>query len=158
MSAVLNGSVVVDGVVYPAGTEATDELVRKVTNPALWDGLEGGEQGGSVQASVNVMDSPEVQQFAAQASARLEELQTRAAELAEENEALRQEVESLKSGAADGDGDGDEGAYAGLDIDQLKAEIDSRNEGRKDEAKLSKRGGKDTLIGFLVADDAAQQD
>lgn len=38
---------------------------------------------------------------------------------------------------------------------ELKAEIDSRNEGREDDAKLSKAGNKTELLETLKADDLA---
>lgn len=41
-------------------------------------------------------------------------------------------------------------------VDELKAEIDRRNEGREEDAKLSKDGKKADLVATLAADDAAQ--
>lgn len=41
-------------------------------------------------------------------------------------------------------------------VDELKAEIDRRNEDREDDAKLSKDGKKADLVATLAADDAAQ--
>jgi hypothetical protein len=40
-------------------------------------------------------------------------------------------------------------------VDQLRSEIDARNEGRNDGDKLSKGGSKDELAARLVADDQA---
>lgn len=45
------------------------------------------------------------------------------------------------------------GAYEGLDVDALKAEIDKRNEDREQDARISKRGNAETLVAALVADD-----
>ena len=47
--------------------------------------------------------------------------------------------------------------YAALDADALKAEIEKRNEGRDDEAKVSDKGTKPTLIKALETDDAASK-
>lgn len=57
-------------------------------------------------------------------------------------------------GSAGDDADPPEG-YAALDAKGLKAEIDKRNDGRDADAKISKAGGKDTLIAALEADDKA---
>lgn len=38
MTRKLNRTVLAGGVIYPAGTEATDELEKAITNPAYWDG------------------------------------------------------------------------------------------------------------------------
>lgn len=52
----------------------------------------------------------------------------------------------------------DEGPYAGLKVGDLKAEIERRNEGREDEAKLPASGNKAELLAVLVADDASADD
>ena len=45
------------------------------------------------------------------------------------------------------------GGYADMTVDQLKDEIDRRNEGRDDDAMLSKTGNKADLAAALEADD-----
>ena len=45
--------------------------------------------------------------------------------------------------------------YSALKVDDLKAEIEKRNAGREDDAKLSAEGLKADLVAVLVADDAA---
>lgn len=45
------------------------------------------------------------------------------------------------------------GPYDGLKLDELKAEIEKRNEGREDDAKVSTAGKKADLAAALVADD-----
>lgn len=47
-------------------------------------------------------------------------------------------------------------AVADMTVAELKAEIDRRNEGREDDAKLSKSGSKDDLIAALEADDSTE--
>lgn len=51
MARTLNQTVFAGGVVYPAGTAATDELEEKIPNPAHWDGdpSEGGAGYGGQQ-------------------------------------------------------------------------------------------------------------
>lgn len=56
--------------------------------------------------------------------------------------------------ALDGADDSD-GGYADMKAADLKAEIEKRNEGRADDAKLSTSGNKAELVAALVADDAA---
>lgn len=46
--------------------------------------------------------------------------------------------------------------YAGLKVDELKAEIAKRNEGRDEADLLSLEGKKPDLVAVLDADDAAQ--
>lgn len=43
--------------------------------------------------------------------------------------------------------------YDDLKAADLKAEIDERNDGREDDAKMSSQGSKADLIALLVADD-----
>jgi polyphosphate kinase 2 (PPK2 family) len=45
--------------------------------------------------------------------------------------------------------------YSSMKVDDLKAEIESRNEGRDEDAQLSTEGKKADLIAVLEADDAA---
>lgn len=47
-------------------------------------------------------------------------------------------------------------AVKDMTVAELKAEIDRRNEGREDAAKLSKTGSKDELVAALEADDSAE--
>lgn len=54
----------------------------------------------------------------------------------------------------DGSADEPVGAYAGLKVDELKAEIERRNESREDDAKISAEGKKADLIAALESDDA----
>lgn len=54
----------------------------------------------------------------------------------------------------DGSADEAAGAYAGLKVDELKAEIEHRNESREDDAKISAEGKKADLIAALESDDA----
>lgn len=58
-------------------------------------------------------------------------------------------------GFADPDADDapEPGPYDGLKLDELKAEIEKRNEGKADDAKLSTAGKKADLAAALVADD-----
>lgn len=51
--------------------------------------------------------------------------------------------------------DGPASQYAGLKVADLKAEIESRNEGRDDDAKIPAEGSKAKLIAAIEADDAA---
>lgn len=58
------------------------------------------------------------------------------------------------------DADADSGSNAPKTLDdmtagELKAEIDTRNEGREDDAKISKSGNKAELLEALKADDLA---
>lgn len=50
------------------------------------------------------------------------------------------------------------GSDSGPTVEDLKAEIDKRNEGRDDDKKLSKSGKKAELLAALAADDAAQSE
>jgi hypothetical protein len=50
----------------------------------------------------------------------------------------------------------DEGSYSSLKVADLKAEIETRNEGREEDAVLSTEGKKADLIAALEADDAAR--
>lgn len=56
------------------------------------------------------------------------------------------------SGSSKSDG----GAYSGLKVDELKAEIDRRNEGRDDADLLSTEGKKADLIAALESDDGSK--
>jgi hypothetical protein len=51
--------------------------------------------------------------------------------------------------------DPDPTGYGALDAAGLKAEIEKRNEGREDDAKLTDKGSKAILVAVLEADDAA---
>lgn len=57
----------------------------------------------------------------------------------------------------DGD-DEDDVSYDDMTKDELKAEIDSRNEGRDEDDHLSKAGNKQDLIDRLVEDDESEDD
>lgn len=59
---------------------------------------------------------------------------------------------------ADPESSGSGNSYAGLKVDELKAEIESRNVDREDDAKLSTEGKKADLIAVLEADDQAAGD
>lgn len=62
------------------------------------------------------------------------------------------------SGSSTGTGstpDAEPTKYDGLKLDELKAEIDERNEDREQDDRISKRGGVETLVAALVADDDA---
>lgn len=50
--------------------------------------------------------------------------------------------------------DGDE-SYTSWKVAELETEIDARNEGREDDAKISKTGNKADLVAALEADDEA---
>lgn len=52
----------------------------------------------------------------------------------------------------------DEGPYKGVTVADLKAEIDKRNEGRPDDAKLvpAEPGNRPQIVAALLADDATQ--
>lgn len=94
MARTLNRAVLAGGVIYPAGTAATNELEDAIPNADFWTG---------------------------EASAPGEESQ----------------------------------GYASQTAAELKAEIDRRNEGREEDALISKTGKKADLIAALEADDAA---
>ncbi|MFE6645666.1 hypothetical protein ACFVJS_03825 [Nocardioides sp. NPDC057772] len=155
MSAKLKQSVISGGKVYHAGTEATAAL-RKAIPAKFWDDIDPaptGDDGG---------DLAEVRQMAAAQFAAYEEtiegLNAQIDALKADNDDLRSQVAALSSNGAD---ESDERSatvdYDALDVDALKAEIDRRNEGRDDEAKVSKRGGKDTLVAALRSDDEAAE-
>lgn len=156
MGAKLKQSVLRDGKVYPAGTEATDEL-REAIADKFWDDVdpEPAFDGG---------DLAEVRQLAA---AQIAEHEKTIGELEAQIEALKAENDDLRSQVAavpdsgNGADESDESSatvdYDALDLEALKAEIDRRNEGRGDDAKLSKRGGKETLAATLLADDEAAE-
>ena len=136
--------VMVGSTVYDAGTDEADIVgVDTIKADDVW----AGESRSPVV--VSVVDSEEFEKAAqalSDANEVIEELRARVAEL---------------EGDAAGDGDatgGDEkGAYDDLTVVALKEEIDKRNEGRADEAKLSKSGDKAALVAVLVADDKAQE-
>ncbi len=63
---------------------------------------------------------------------------------------------NLEGGSDSGSkGSDDDKGYGGLKVDELKAEIEKRNEDRDDDAKLSAEGKKADLVAVLEADDAA---
>ena len=65
----------------------------------------------------------------------------------------------LPSIKATGDeGEDDSKGYADLKVDELKAEIESRNVDREDDAKISTDGVKADLVAALEADDEASAD
>ncbi|GAA5143310.1 hypothetical protein GCM10023340_08460 [Nocardioides marinquilinus] len=59
-------------------------------------------------------------------------------------------------GRRDKGGGGDPSPYAGLKVDELRAEIDKRNDGREDDALIPTDGNKPDLVAALEADDKAQ--
>lgn len=167
--ATLTQTVVAGGVVYPAGTAETDELREKITNPAFWGETaraDDADETRTATVTVSVTDSQEFRDYVAQVGAHVAELESRNEELEQQVADLNAELEAVRSAAASS-GDGDDSApdgadgstvapeasYGDLDLDGLKAEIDRRNEKRDEGSKLSKRGGKDTLVAALVADD-----
>lgn len=175
MSARLNKTVVSGGVLYPAGTEATDKLRAKIPNPAHWDDLEESENGDPLLSDhPNTALLREVVAFLAER--HLQDVETPISDLVIEaqhefgladvldqgssDEPAQAQVEPIDPPIEEPLGDQDPSAeapepvdYSTLDIEALKAEIDKRNDSRPDEAKLSKRGGKDTLVAALLADD-----
>lgn len=161
----LKRTVLAGGVVYPAGTEATDELRKKIPNPAHW-----GEDEGSVNDVDRLLaeDHPNtvllrdvVESLVAR---HLEDVEVPVADLIVEAQEVwgllpSTPVTQAPDTSADAGGRTDPAPvipidYDALDLDALKAEIDRRNEGRDDDAKLSKRGGKETLAAALRDDDA----
>jgi hypothetical protein len=52
----------------------------------------------------------------------------------------------------------DEGVYKGVSVKDLKAEIDKRNEGREDDAKVApaEPGNRPEIVAALIADDGKQ--
>lgn len=88
----LNRFVTAGGVVYPAGTVATADLLQRIPNPEYWDG---------------------------------------------------EPTESI--------------GYDGLKVDELKAEIASRNEGRDEGDLISDDGRKADLVAALELDDEARE-
>lgn len=155
MSAKLKQSVISGGKVYHAGTEATAAL-REAIAAKFWDDVDPAPAG-------DVGDLAEVRQMAAAQFAVYEEtiegLNAQIEVLKAENDDLRSQVAAASGDGAD---ENDEPTatvdYDALDFEALKAEIDRRNEGRADEAKLSKRGSKDTLAAALRSDDEAASD
>ena len=178
----LNTTVLVGSTVYPAGTREED-IDGTITAEGVWDGTaddvdpspsdESSERVKALETQLREL-SAERDGLADQVEALTAERDDLAVEVGPlrterdtlrgerdavsgERDELRNVVASLTAerdrlAAASTPGGGTD-RYANLDLDQLKAEIDRRNEGRADEAKILKRGGKDTLIGFLVADD-----
>lgn len=68
---------------------------------------------------------------------------------------------STDDDAPSGDSDStdvDDKGYASLKVADLKAEIEKRNDGREDDAKLSTEGNKGDLVAALEADDAKASD
>lgn len=60
---------------------------------------------------------------------------------------------------ADGGGEpSNEKGYADMKAADLKAEIEKRNADREDDAKLSTKGNKATLVAALEADDSSDED
>lgn len=154
MAATLNRSVIAGGVVYPAGTAVTDDLLAKIPDPSVWD----GDVDLAIEPVDNAAWEAKVEKLTADFKAVVDEKNATI-------EALTGELEQLK--AAQGDGNpaakpsGGRAAtggvvpdYSELDIEALKAEIDKRNEGRENDAKISKRGSVETLAAALVSDDA----
>jgi hypothetical protein len=156
MGGALKRSVVAGGVLYPAGTSATDELLVKIPNPRLWGEDEPAEKAVSVTVDVDVA---KFQAALAAAEERIDELTAALAARDEEIEALN--AQASPGEVTDGtEASGEQPAvetvdYSALDIDALKAEIDKRNEDREGDARISKRGSQETLVAALVADDAA---
>lgn len=154
MAAKLKQSVMSGGKVYPAGTDATDEL-RKTIPAKFWDDVDQ-------EPALDGGDLAEVRQMAAAQFAAYEEtikdLLDQIEAFKADNDDLRSQVAALSGTGAD---ESDEPSatvdYDALDVEALKAEIDRRNEGRDDEAKVSKRGGKDTLAAALRSDDEAAE-
>ncbi|TQK73368.1 hypothetical protein [Nocardioides sp. SLBN-35] len=153
----LNRSVLVGGVVYPAGTEATEELLAKIRNPRLWGEDEPADKAVSVDVDVDVAG---FQAALAAAQERVDELEAALAARDEEIAALTAQATPADTGDANGDPDTAPAPvattvdYSTLDVEALKAEIDKRNEGRDDGARISKRGSQETLAAALTADDA----
>ncbi len=164
----LNRTVLAGGVVYPAGTEATDDLLAKIPNPRLW-----GEGSDETSVSVNLADFPEVAEAIEQAAERIDELTAALEAKDEEIAALTAQLAAVSTANSDGDATDvgptpaapvapgteqvEQVDYSALDLDALKAEIDKRNEGRDGDARLSKRGSQETLVAALVADDTTAQ-
>lgn len=154
MAAKLKQTVLRAGKVYPAGTEATDEL-RETIADKFWDDVDP-------EPAIDGGDLAEVRQLAAAQIAEhektIEDLNAQIDALKADNDDLRSQVAALSGNGAD---ESDEPSatvdYDALDVEALKAEIDRRNEGRDDEAKVSKRGGKDTLAAALRSDDEAAE-
>ncbi len=171
----LKRTVLAGGVVYPAGTEATDELRKKIPNPAHW----GADEGPWVSGDADEDSGDDIDRLLADShpntlllrdvveslvARHLEDVEVPVADLiAEAQEAWgllpsTPADQELDTSVATG-GDADSAPvipvdYDALDIDALKGEIDRRNEGRDDDAKLSKRGSRDTLAAALRDDDA----
>lgn len=65
----------------------------------------------------------------------------------------------LASGSYARESDGaSKSPYASMKVDELKAEIDSRNQGRDEADRLSAEGKKADLVAALDADDASSDD
>lgn len=168
MSRRLNTTLMVGTTIYPAGTREAD-IDGVVTAKGVWDVTDADDSSESSADTAELMkafDKVRAQRDDARAkleaagaerdqlAEQLEAVAVARDQLAERLTAVTAERDQLAAASGSGSGDGS-GPYADLDVDALKTEIDRRNEGRPDDAKISKRGGKDTLLGFLVADDEA---
>jgi hypothetical protein len=69
---------------------------------------------------------------------------------------LIEKVAKSEDSSDDGKTGDDEGAYKGVNVADLKAEIEKRNEGRADDAKVAaaEPGNRPQIVAALLADDA----
>lgn len=65
------------------------------------------------------------------------------------------DVDAAGTDGVEGDGSGAAHGYDAQTGRELKAEIDRRNEGREEDARISKTGNKADLVAALEADDQA---
>jgi hypothetical protein len=144
--------------VYPAGTAATADLKDKIPAQHWTDGDHetiDGADAGDLAAFREKVD-----RALGERDQQITSLTDEVATLKAENDDLRAQLAAATGGTADDNGGKGEPTekvdYNALDVDALKAEIDKRNEGRDSDAKISKRGGVETLVAALEADDAAQ--
>lgn len=149
---VLKTTVVAGGVLYPAGTPATADLVDLIAE-RHWAGDGISEDEVDAKRAADIADLTEVfkaevakkDQVIADLAAQRDTLLGRLGEL--ENAAQpTQTPETPPPAPVD---------YSYLDLDALKAEIDKRNQGRDDSTRISKRGSVETLAAALTADDQA---
>lgn len=136
MGRTLKSPVLHGAVYYDAGTDEADIRDACSITADVWE----GEPSASFPVSnVDPEEFAKAAKALEDAHATIEQLKARVAE--------------LEAGPADVE----KGAYDGLDVDALKAEIDKRNDGREQDQRIDKRGGVEKLVAALEVDDKAQE-
>ncbi|WP_417510578.1 hypothetical protein [Microbacterium sp.] len=69
---------------------------------------------------------------------------------------LIEKLAKSETSSDSGKKDDDEGAYKGINVTDLKADIEKRNEGREDDAKIvpAEPANRQQIVAALLADDA----